>query len=1030
MNPVPKDLVALEKEILGWWKSKNIFEKSLSNRINSPNFIFYDGPPFATGLPHYGHLVPNTLKDLVPRYWTMRGYRVERKFGWDTHGLPIELLVEKQLNLSGPNEIIEYGIDNFNETCRENVLTYTEEWKRIIGKLGRWVDFENGYKTMDLSFMESVWWVFSEIFKKGLVYQDFKVMPYSCRLSTALSNFEASQNYKNIQSTTLTVGMIDAENQDIYLIWTTTPWTLPCNLAVGIHPEHLYLRVRLPNDERIFVIGKERAHLLGENIEVLEEKRGEDLLGRKYLPLFPYFKNHKNGFQLISASFIESNSGTGLVHLAPDFGEEDFLACKFNQIEVLHPLNDDGSWKNSLSDFAGQKYNEIKDEVISYLKNQKLLFKRDTVDHSYPHCWRSGDPLIYRAMPAWFVNVESLKTKMIELNSKINWVPAAIGQKRFANWLEQAKDWNISRNRFWGTPIPIWKCNHCNKIICISSVQELEKNANRKIEDLHPHKIDDISWQCLDCQSGRLYRIKEVFDCWFESGAMPYAQSHYPFENSNFQFPAHFVAEGLDQTRGWFYTLLVLSTALFENFPFENCIVNGLVLAEDGSKMSKSKNNYRPVEEILDLYGADALRLSLINSPLIRAEPLKFSEELIKNSSKDLIIPIHNAWNFFVQYVNLENWKPSEISRSKNKLDLWILSTQQTLIKSIDLAMEKYHIYEIVPLLIKFIDDVNNWYIRLSRKRFQKSNDFDDRNDAFNTLYSVLKTLSKLLAPFTPFLAEGIHQSLSCLNSQKEVESVHLCDWPQSNQEYSDLKLEDEISLVRNVVNLGRKIRERLKIKIRQPLGSITINHPSLDILSTLEKNQELVLNELNLKKIILKNDVKSAMSFRADFSKLGKRLGKKVKTVAKEIEKISMQDWLNKSEFLILDEVILKEEILAFQNQISENSESDGLLIVELDSTLTKDLLSEGLIRELISLIQDERKQLGFEATEQICIYYNTDNEYLQKTIELNRKVLEDKLCAKLSFSNDSQNKKVNVSANVGSFDFEITLFRSKELR
>lgn len=1010
--PEDNNLLQAELDTLKWWQENSIFQKSIDNRNDNEEFVFYDGPPFATGLPHYGHLVPNTLKDVVPRYWTMRGFKVQRRFGWDTHGLPIELLVEKKLELSGPTEIKEYGYGNFNEVCRENVLTYTEEWRQIINRLGRWVDFDNDYKTMDLSFMESVWWVFSQLWNKNLVSQEFKVMPYSCRLSTSLSNFEASLNYQDVQAPTLVVGFVDALNQDVYLIWTTTPWTLPANLAIGINPDIKYVKVKLPNDSKTYVVAESCLTLLGKGSVVLEKLLGSELIGRKYLPLFPYFSDKENAFQLLAASFVKDESGTGLVHLAPDFGEDDFQTCKENNISVVDPLDDEGNYRQSVTDFAGQNYLEAQQSLIKLLKQNGVVLKHDTIQHSYPYCWRSNTPLIYRAVPAWFIKVSQLKEKMLEHNRSINWVPEHVGQKRFANWVADAKDWNISRTRFWGTPLPIWKCSHCKEYQCLDSVASLELMTGQSVTDLHPHKIDGLGWSCQKCLQGYCTRVEGVFDCWFESGSMPYAQVHYPFNHEQeFHFPAQFIAEGLDQTRGWFYTLLVLSTALFDRAPFQNCIVNGLVLAEDGTKMSKSKENYTPVEQVLAQYGADALRATLIGSPVVRAESLKFSDELIRETSRGLIVPLHNAWKLFVQYANMDGWTPDKRTEHKSDLDLWICSIQQTLIQKIDNAMEAYQVYEVIPLITQFVDNLTNWYIRLSRRRFWKTENDLDKAAAYTTLYDVLVSCAKTLAPYMPFLAEEMYQSLVLKNDKQ---SVHLCDWESANVSLINLELEKEMELVRDVVQMGRRIRTKQGFKNRQPLKSLTINHPDQDVRTLLERQSELIKKELNVKELILKPEA-AGLKFKANYGKLGPKFKRRVREISLEIEKISAKEWATQETFEVLGETILKEEIVVVSDYNDNNSESDGLLSVRLDLTLTESLLQEGMVREVISLLQDHRKEVGCDVGEPIEISWFSPNGDLTEAILLNQEYLEEELFAALSNEFERENVKLEVDTHAG---------------
>ena len=581
-----------ERTIQAQWAQERVFQKSIDQRDKAKSFVFYDGPPFATGLPHYGHLVASTIKDVVPRYWSMKGFHVERRFGWDTHGLPIEMLMEQKLGLSGPTSIREFGISEFNESCRANVLKYTEEWRRVLSRLGRWVDFDNDYKTMDVTFMESVWWVFRQLWDKGLVYKAFRVMPFSWRLSTALSNFEANSDYRDVQDPAVTVAMpLNDEPETSVLVWTTTPWTLPSNLAVAVGRDIDYVKVKTEDGHQYIVAEARMAAILGDKVERLEHMKGADLLGRTYQPLFDDFRSHPNAFQVIAAEHVTTENGTGLVHMAPDFGEDDYVACQSNNIGVLQSVDNEGNFTDAVSEFAGQNIKEADPKIIRKIKEMGRLVRHDTIQHSYPFCYRSGTPLIYKAVPTRLVKVTQIKEQMVEHNKKIHWVPETVGQRRFGNWLADARDWNVSRNRFWGTPIPIWSCQDCEHEICVGSIEELASRTSAVIDDLHPHRIDHLEIDCDSC-GGVMKRIPDVFDCWFESGAMPYAQNHYPFENPESfleNFPAQFIAEGVDQTRGWFYTLLVLSTALFDAPPFKNCIVNGMVLAEDGSKMSKDE---------------------------------------------------------------------------------------------------------------------------------------------------------------------------------------------------------------------------------------------------------------------------------------------------------------------------------------------------------------------------------------------------------------------------------------------------------
>lgn len=981
----------VERQILDLWRRIDAFPRSVADRPRDTRYVFYDGPPFATGLPHYGHLVASTLKDIVPRYWTMRGHRVERRFGWDTHGLPIEMEMEKALDLSGPTSIKAYGVGAFNEACRENVLRYTAEWEKVVGRLGRWVDFQNDYKTMDLPFMESVWWVFEQLWQKGLVYEDFRVMPFSWRLSTSLSNFEANLDYRMVQDPAITVTMpLLDEPGTALLVWTTTPWTLPSNLAVAVGDAVAYVKAQRPDDDTVYVIAESRVKpILGKQATVLGPVAVEELVGRPYAPLFPYFEGHANAFRVIRAGHVTTDDGTGLVHMAPDFGEEDFVACKAEGIEVVLSVDDEGRFDGRVVDFAGRNIKEADPDIIKALKARGRLIRHDTIDHSYPFCWRSGTPLIYKAVPARFVRVEALRDRMIANNEQIHWVPEAVGSKRFGNWLADARDWNVSRNRFWGTPIPIWRCETCADEVCFGSIAALSEATGAEITDLHPHRIDHLTTPCDAC-GGVRRRIPDVFDCWFESGSMPYAQDHYPFEGKDAfeeNFPAQFIAEGLDQTRGWFYTLLVLSTALFDRPPFRNVIVNGMVLAEDGSKMSKSKKNYPAPDHIFDHYGADALRAYLIDSPIVRAEPLKFSEEGVREVVRTVLIPLRNAWSFFVQYANIDGWHPAKgldgieapPAAERPELDRWILSVLQSLVGEVNSQMEGYYLYRVIPPVIGFIDDLTNWYIRRSRRRFwRRAGDEAGRRDkasAYATLYETLVTFAKVLAPILPFVTESLYQNLvvqpGCAPAGRD--SVHLCDYPEVDAARIDRDLERQIAEVRRIVTLGRALRERHQLKVRQPLRRLTIVHHDIPVLIAAQDHAALIAEELNVKQIALERhaDDLATLSFKANFRSLGRRLGKRMKAAAGVIEDWGRDEWATlrdggtievEGEAIGLDDVIIHRE-----PREGVVIEVDGGLTVAFDTELDEALEQEGLAREVVSRLQRLRKESGLEVTDRI---------------------------------------------------------------
>jgi isoleucyl-tRNA synthetase len=1019
------DFAALEHTVLALWQRTDAFARSVTQRPESAAYVFYDGPPFATGLPHYGHLVASTLKDIVPRYWAMRGMRVERRFGWDTHGLPIENQMERELGLSGPTSVREFGVDKFNEACRANVLKYTAEWEKVVTRLGRWVDFENDYKTMDAAFMESVWWVFKQLWDKGLVYKDRRVMPFSWKLSTSLSNFEANSDYRDVQDPALTVRLpiIGDADDAALLIWTTTPWTLPSNLGVAVGPEIDYVRARRKADGHVYIVAAERSKtVLGEDAEVLATMKGAELVGVKYTPLFPYFTDTENAFQVIPSGHVTTGDGTGLVHMAPAYGEDDFAACKKAGIPVVDPVDEEGRFTAAVADYVGQNVKEADKHIIHDLKARGSVFKHDTIQHSYPFCWRSGTPLIYKTVPAWFVKVEALRDRMVAHNEAIHWVPEAVGAKRFGNWLAEARDWNISRKRFWGTPIPVWSCPDCGVDTAVGSIAELEaaSGAGEPVTDIHPHRIDHLHVKCSGCGGANAKRIPDVFDCWFESGAMPYAQDHYPFDAARAaqwgdRFPAQFIAEGLDQTRGWFYTLLVLSTALFDAPPFKNCIVNGLVLAEDGSKMSKSKRNYPDPALILESYGADALRAYLISSPVVRAEPLRFSETGVREVVRTVLLPLRNAWSFLVQYANIDGWHPgtgmgeqaTPAVAERPELDRWLLSVLQSLVREVNEQMEGYYLYKVVPPMLGFIDHLTNWYIRRSRRRFWRSATTAearrDKASAYATLYETLVTFSKLTAPVLPFMSEALYQNLVVAPGvvEGERDSVHLCDYPTVDAALIDADLEREVALTREAVGLGRALREKHKLKTRQPLARVTIVHHETSALAALERHRELIADELNVREVALVRDDAdlASLTFKANFKTLGPKLGQRMKEAAAFIGALSREQFALLQDGGALEvagaNVTLADVLVTRTARGDVVIETAGALTVALETTLDEKLIAEGHAREVVSRVQKIRKDTGLAVTDRIALQIWCTDDALSAALDAHRVYVADEVLA-----------------------------------
>ena len=975
-----------EKKIQKYWQENKVFEASVNQRDKAPLFSTYDGPPFATGLPHYGHLLAGTIKDVVPRYKTMKGFKVPRRFGWDCHGLPVENEIEKSKNLSGASTIETFGIKEFNEECRSIVLRYTKEWEETVHRMGRWVSFDNTYRTMDKDFMESVWWIFGALWKKGLVYQGFKVMPFSAKLGTPLSNFEANLNYKDVDDPSLTIKFeLEDEPNTFLLVWTTTPWTLVSNLACVVHPATTYVKIRIKDEKQFYILSKNRlAHYFKdrESYEIISSFKGDKLYHKSYKPLFNYFisRASKNAYKVIMDEFVGDEDGTGIVHAAPAFGEQDFYACLKENIELVCPVDQNGKFTKEIPEYQGQFVKDTDKEIIRLLKQQGKVFHHGQIRHRYPFCWRSDTPLLYKAVKTWFVNVEKIKAKMVEVNQEIHWVPGHIKDGRFGKWLENARDWAISRNRYWGTPIPVWQSDEGDSI-AISSIEELENLTGTKLNDIHRHFIDDLSFE----MNGKTYRrVPEVFDCWFESGSMPYAQNHFPFENKQETldgFPADFIAEGLDQTRGWFYTLTVLSVALFEKKAFKNVIVNGIILAEDGNKMSKRLKNYPDPMDVIEKYGADSVRLYLLNSPAVSADDLRFSERGVELTLRQVLIPLWNSYVFFATYANISQFEPTEKKPHPEALiDQWMLSCLNKLVLDVEAGMEKYELSKAVQPIVTFIDQLTNWYIRRSRERFWEQELTKDQKEAFQTLYYVLKDTVKVIAPFVPFISEAIYQELKLPH---EPDSVHLCDYPHAKNSDRNLGLENEMELAQSIVNLGHALRKEHKLKVRQPLKKALIISGDRESLTALKNNADLIKDELNVHDLEFHADESSFVQIKVkpNFRVLGKKVGalmKDVKTRVENLNATESQQILSKHPLKIEvcdQEIILLPEDVEVERCVKEGLVADcqnGLTVV-LDTELNDDLIDEGIAREIINKINTMRRHDGFEVLDRIHVVLDT---------------------------------------------------------
>jgi len=1028
--PPQLDLPQIERDILELWAKNGVESRSLEGNSSQgkPDYVFYDGPPFATGTPHYGHLLAGTIKDLVPRYWAMRGYHVERRFGWDCHGLPIETIVEGQLGVHGRSEIEELGVPTFNAACRAGVLRYTQEWERVIKRMGRWVDFQNDYKTMDATYMESVWWVFKQLWDKGLIYRGYRVQPVSPALGTPLSNFEVAQGpqekdpvtkkegHQRRQDPSITV-RFKLEDEDAYLwAWTTTPWTLPSNLALAVHPDVEYVKIRVNASGEVAYLEPGRLadyqdrKRVGETTEIARVW-GRDLIGRPYAPVLPYFeryRQHEDGsrwaFRVVGADYVTTSSGTGIVHQAPAFGEDDFAVGKAEGLPLVNPLNLNGIFDDQVGPFQGLFAKDADKGIVDLLRDEGKLVDRDTIVHAYPHCYRTKKPLLYMALATWFMKVEGMREELVANNNKIAWVPEHVGRSRFGNWLDGARDWNLSRNRYWGTPLPIWRCDiDPEDTVCIGSREELETLAGmepRSVDDIHRESIDHITFPSSKTPGGIMRRTTEVFDCWFESGSMPYAQNHYPFDLRRHDYvvdniPADFIAEGLDQTRGWFYTLHVLSTALFGRPAFKNVIVNGLILAADGKKMSKSEKNYPDPSLVIESHGADALRAYLINSPVVRAEPMRFGKhagdttgEGVRDTVRTAILPLWNAFNFLVTYARADGWIPTNDAlqfEPESALDRWILSRVQNFVGGMRREFEAYSLHNLVPAFLELCDDLNNWYIRRGRRRYWRSRDSgpDDKNAAYATLYRVLVTTVHAIAPILPFFSETLYRRLvvdTGLAAEKDGDSVHLQRFPEVEEKHRDQDLEYQVETVRRVVALGMGLREQEGLGVRRPLASLIVASRDSKVRDAVQLFAHDVRGELNIKSIEVVADDTGLVSLaaKANFKVLGRRLGKKMKLVAAAVAQL---DNARVAKLVDGQTIEVGGELLNVADLLIERtprpgrvSASEHGITLVLDTTLDDTLRDEGLCRELINRVQNLRKQRGLLVSDRIDLRVCSD--------------------------------------------------------
>ena len=977
------NFVEREKQVEKFWEDNQIFEKSMKVREGNPSYVFYDGPPTANGKPHIGHVETRVIKDMIPRYRTMKGYQVPRKAGWDTHGLPVELEVEKKLGLDGKDQIEKYGVEPFIEQCKESVWKYEGMWEDFSHTVGFWADMKNPYVTYHNDYIESEWWALKEIWKKGLLYEGHKIVPYCPRCGTPLSSHEVAQGYKDVKERSAVV-RFKVKGEDAYILaWTTTPWTLPSNVALCVNPDEDYVKVT-SKGYTYYMAAALVDTVLGEGAEVLEHYQGKDLEFKEYEPLFPYAEKrigNKKAYYVVCDTYVTLTDGTGVVHIAPAFGEDDSKVGHRYDLPFVQLVNEKGEMTEE-TPWAGTFCKKADMAVLQALEDKDLLFDAPLFEHSYPHCWRCDTPLIYYARETWFIRMTAVKEDLIRNNNTINWIPESIGKGRFGDWLENVQDWGLSRNRYWGTPLPVWQCE-CGHQDCIGSIEELKEKADNCPDDIELHRpyIDAVTIKCPKCGK-EMHRVPEVIDCWFDSGSMPFAQHHYPFENKETfekQFPAQFISEAVDQTRGWFYSLLAISTLLFNKAPYENVIVLGLVQDENGQKMSKSKGNAVDPFDALQTYGADAIRWYFYTSsaPWL---PSRFAGKTVVEGQRKFMGTLWNTYAFFVLYANIDNFDATKYSLEYDKLavmDKWLLSRLESTVKAVDDNLANYRIPEAAKALQSFVDDMSNWYVRRSRERFWAKGMEQDKINAYMTLYTALVTVAKAAAPMIPFMTEDIYQNLVKSIDASAPESIHLCDFPEVHENWIDPKMEEDMADLLEIVVMGRAARNTANIKNRQPIGTMYVKSE----FQLSEFYKEIIEDELNIKEVVFKDDIADfiSYSFKPQMRTVGPKYGKllnKIKATLSELDGNKAMAELKSTGELKLDidgqEIVLLEEDLLIDMAQMEGyvSESDHTITVVLDTNLTPELIEEGFVRELVSKIQTMRKEAGFEVMDKIRVY------------------------------------------------------------
>jgi isoleucyl-tRNA synthetase len=1021
----------VEEEILKFWDKHEIFQKSLKIRNEATPFVFYEGPPTANGRPGIHHVMSRTVKDAVCRYKTMKGFQVQRKAGWDTHGLPVEIEVEKALGIDGKEAIEKYGISEFNEKCKESVFNYKKEWDELTRRIGFWLDLTDPYITFTNDYIETVWWILKNFFDKGLIYQGFKILPYCPRCETPLSSHEVSQGYKEVKDPSIYIKFKILDDPDTYfLVWTTTPWTLISNVALAVHPDVEYIKIA-HNGEK-YIIAEPRAHrVFGDDIEILERFVGQQLEHKTYEPLFSYVPVDKEAFYVVLGDFVTTEDGTGIVHTAPAFGEDDYaVGLKYN-LPVIRPVDQSGEFEDIVTDYKGKFVKEADPEIILNLKSRKLLFRKEMVEHSYPHCWRCDSPLLYYARNSWYINTTSFKEKMLENNEKISWYPPEVGEGRFGEWLTNNVDWSLSRDRYWGTPLNIWRCTECEHQIAIGSIAELREKGDNVPEniDLHKPYVDEVSIPCEKCNQS-MQRTPEVIDVWFDSGSMPYAQWHYPFENQEIfkrNFPADFICEGVDQTRGWFYSLLAISTLLFDKPTFKNIIVNGLIMDKDGQKMSKTRGNAVIPEEVISRYGVDPLRWYFITSsaPWVNK---RFDLEGIVEVYRKFFDTLYNTYGFFALYANIDQFSQNADIvpyEKRPEIDQWIISLLYSLVEDVTTKLDNYDLTRVTRVISDFIlDDVSNWYVRRNRRRFWKGEFNEDKLAAYQTLYEVIMTVTKLIAPFTPFISEDIYQYLK---TEDQPESVHLDRFPELTEEMKksqDAELENRMRVAQQVVGIARSLRNNLKLRVRQPLSELIVASPSKMVRESVEKTAEIIKDEINVKEIktFEKSNQIVTKRIKPLYKQLGPKVGKLMKKAAEIIENLNEDTVirLEQSGEITLDidgnQVHIDLNDVEFYEELKRENliiEREGNILIGLNTHITAELEMEGIAREFINRIQNLRKEAGFDVTDRIDIFYEAPEKIRNAITNLSDYIMAETLALQITKTLDGGTVKKNISIN-----------------